>query len=81
VRALVGDRLEALTRRIDELLALRDELQQLVGEWDRRLEGTPPGQRAHLLEGLGDTRAIERARRRSREARDPAAPGRRQFVR
>jgi DNA-binding transcriptional MerR regulator len=62
VRALVGDRLEALTRRIDELLALRDELQQLVGEWDRRLEGTPQGQRAHLLEGLGDKRAIEQAR-------------------
>jgi MerR family transcriptional regulator, copper efflux regulator len=37
VRALVGERLEQLNRRIEELLALRDELRSLVTDWDGRL--------------------------------------------
>ena len=53
VRALVGDRLEQLNQRIEELLALRDELRSLVAEWDGRLANTPEGGRAHLLETLG----------------------------
>ena len=43
VRALVGDRLEQLNQRIEELLALRDELRSLVADWDRRLANTPRG--------------------------------------
>jgi DNA-binding transcriptional MerR regulator len=61
VRALVGERLDALTRRIEELLALRDELRVIVGEWDGRLDRTPGDRPAHLLEGLGANAAIERA--------------------
>src|SRR5580765_8021003 len=34
VRALVGERLELLNQRIEELLALRDELRLLLDDWD-----------------------------------------------
>ena len=37
VRAMVGERLDALTQRIDALLALREELRALVGQWDAQL--------------------------------------------
>jgi len=63
VRALVGDRLHCLNRRIEELLALRDELRSLLTEWDRRLAKTRVGERAHLLETLGSRPAIEGTRR------------------
>jgi DNA-binding transcriptional MerR regulator len=63
VRELVGRRLESLDRRIEELLALRDELRVVLRDWDKRLNTTAPGQRAHLLETLGSTVAIERTRR------------------
>jgi DNA-binding transcriptional MerR regulator len=62
VRELVGERLEALNRRIEELTGLRRELRLLLQEWDAKLEKTPPGQRAHLLETLGGRPGIERTR-------------------
>ncbi len=68
VRALVGERLELLNRRIDELLALRDELRLLMTDWDARLAKTPQGERAHLLETLGTRTVIERSRRKRRES-------------
>ena len=70
VRELVGKRLEDLNRRIEELLALRDELRVLLAEWDGRLTKTAPGQRAHLLETLGSRVVIERTRRQ-RQRRAP----------
>jgi DNA-binding transcriptional MerR regulator len=66
VRALVGERLEGLNRRIEELLALRDELRSLLDDWDGRLATTPKGQRAHLLETLGGRAIIEGTRRKRR---------------
>lgn len=66
VRALVGERLEGLNRRIEELLALRDELRLLLDDWDGRLASTPKGQRAHLLETLGGRAIIEQSRRKRR---------------
>ena len=66
VRALVGERLEQLNRRIDELLALREELRRLLTDWDERLAKTPKGSRAHLLETLGGSTPIEAARRNRR---------------
>lgn len=64
VRELVGQRLDGLNHRIEELLALRDELRLLLAEWDETLAKTAPGDRAHLLETLGSTIVIEGARRR-----------------
>jgi DNA-binding transcriptional MerR regulator len=67
VRALVGERLEQLNQRIEELLALRDELRSLVADWDGRLANIPTGARAHLLETLGSRAVIEQTRRKRRE--------------
>ena len=64
VRSLVGDRLDGLNQRIEELLTLRDELQLLLAEWDERLSKTAKGQRANLLETLGTRAVIEGTRRR-----------------
>jgi DNA-binding transcriptional MerR regulator len=63
VRALVADRFAELDRRIAQLVTLRDELRTLLGEWDATLAQTPAGHRAHLLDGLGSSSAIERTRR------------------
>jgi DNA-binding transcriptional MerR regulator len=52
VRSLVADRLTALERRLEELTVLRDDMRQLVQDWDERLARTPPGQRARLLDML-----------------------------
>jgi len=68
VRSLVGQRFEELNGRIAQLLALRDELGLLMGEWDKRLEKTADGERAHLLDTLGAAASIER-NRRTRDAR------------
>jgi hypothetical protein len=62
VRELVGVRLDQLNRRIEELLALRDELRLLLQEWDMKL-ATSRGERVHLLETLDSKSLIERARR------------------
>ena len=70
VRQLVGERLDELNRRIEELTALRRELRLLLQEWDAKLARTPLGQRAHLLETLGSRARIERTRLERR-----AAPG------
>ena len=69
VRALAGERLESLNRRIAELVTLRDELDALVADWDRRLANIGNGECAHLLETLGSRAVIERERghRRSRQ--------------
>jgi DNA-binding transcriptional MerR regulator len=63
VRDLVGERLDDLNQRIEELLTLRDELRLLLAEWDGRLSKTAKGQRANLLETLGTRAVIERTRR------------------
>ena len=62
VRTLVGQRLDTLERRIEDLSRLRDELRLLMTQWDRALATTPPGVRVHLLEGLGQSAALESAR-------------------
>jgi DNA-binding transcriptional MerR regulator len=69
VRALVAARLDALSRQIAELRTLRAELRALLTDWDRRLTGTPSGERAHLLESLASRPGVDR-RRRSRLSPD-----------
>jgi DNA-binding transcriptional MerR regulator len=80
VRALVGERLDGLNQRIEELLTLRDEWRLLLAEWDGRLSKAAKGQRANLLETLG-TRAVIAGTRRRRlkkpKGMDDAAPTRR----
>jgi len=53
VRALAAGKLEALEARIRELIMLRDELQDVLREWDIRLAATPDGRPAGLLDSLG----------------------------
>jgi MerR family transcriptional regulator, Zn(II)-responsive regulator of zntA len=62
VRALVGERLDGLDVRIEELTTLRDEMRLLLRDWDDRLAGTPPGQRARLLDMLMGRSGFERKR-------------------
>src|SRR5262245_5068158 len=71
VRALVGERLDGVERRIEELTTLRDEMRLLLRDWDDRLAGTPPGERARLLDMLAGRRAFE-----ARSPERPRAPSR-----
>ena len=52
VRALAGEKLEDLDRRIAELTARREELAKLLEEWDGRLARTADGEAALLLQQL-----------------------------
>jgi DNA-binding transcriptional MerR regulator len=60
VRAMAEAKLKDLDRRIDEMLGLRDHLRTLLAEWDDRLQRTPEGQRARLLDTLASGPAKER---------------------
>ncbi|SPE25160.1 Transcriptional regulator, MerR family [Candidatus Sulfopaludibacter sp. SbA3] len=51
-RALAASKLEQIDRRLEELLLLRKNLAELLATWDDRLEHTPQGERAGLLEML-----------------------------
>jgi DNA-binding transcriptional MerR regulator len=59
VRSLVGDRLAALERRLEELVVLRDQMKLLLRDWDERLARTPPGQRARLLDMLAERKGLK----------------------
>ena len=52
VRALMADKLSQLEREIADLLAMRDHLRTVLRDWDERLDRTPDGQPAQLLETL-----------------------------
>lgn len=52
VQALALQKLDQLNRQIDDLVALRSHMQKIVAEWQRRLNVTPDGQPARLLETL-----------------------------
>jgi DNA-binding transcriptional MerR regulator len=52
VHALALYKLSMLDRKIAELDELRTHLRTIVEHWKTRLEGTPDGQRARLLETL-----------------------------
>lgn len=58
VRALVAERLLQFEQRIAEMVALRDEIRQLLAEWDSRLAATPPAHQARLLDMLGGRPAL-----------------------
>lgn len=52
VRTLAGEKLAELDRQIAAMLALRDELAQVVDDWDARLSVTRDGEPARLLESI-----------------------------
>ena len=52
VRTLAAEKLEALDGHIEQLAALRDRMRAVLRDWDARLERTPRGQRAGLLQAL-----------------------------
>jgi DNA-binding transcriptional MerR regulator len=52
VRAMAGEKLNQLERRIEEMIELQKLLKSLLTQWDKKLAGTPKGVRAYLLEGL-----------------------------
>lgn len=52
VRSLAQEKLAEVESRLEELLALRDELCATLVDWDQRLAGKKAGQRAGLLEAL-----------------------------
>jgi len=53
VRRLAQTKLAEIEQRLNDLAVLRDELRDVLADWDRRLETTPEGMRAGLLERLG----------------------------
>jgi DNA-binding transcriptional MerR regulator len=55
VRSLAASKLEDIDRRLEELLSVRKQLAEMLAVWDTRLEQTPPGQPARLLEMLPGT--------------------------
>jgi len=52
VRALAGEKLADVERRIESLAAFRDELARTLADWDRRLDRGRPSEPARLLESL-----------------------------
>jgi MerR family copper efflux transcriptional regulator len=52
VRAMAGEKLQDLDRRIVEMTALRDDLAAIIRDWDARLAGTAEGEPARLLESI-----------------------------
>ena len=60
VRELATSKLDGLEQHIQQLVGLREQLRNVVENWDRLLEETPRQQRAGLLENLAA--APEKAR-------------------
>lgn len=52
VRAMAGEKLADLDRRIAEMISMREELARILEEWDARLSSTRDGEPAHLLQSL-----------------------------
>jgi DNA-binding transcriptional MerR regulator len=52
VRTLARQKLADLDRQIDDLVALRNHMQEILAEWEPRLKSTRDGRPARLLETL-----------------------------
>jgi DNA-binding transcriptional MerR regulator len=71
VRALAAEKLEELETRIRSLQLLRNDLRELLKDWDARLERTKDGDRAWLLESLAVGTSSTRKRRKDFGRRKP----------
>jgi DNA-binding transcriptional MerR regulator len=63
VRALAAAKVASMEAQVRELQALRDELQELLNQWDERLAKTPPGRPARLLESWASSTEGSTSRR------------------
>jgi DNA-binding transcriptional MerR regulator len=52
VRTLAASKLAQIESHLSEVLALRDDLKNVLKDWDKRLAKTTSGQRAGLLKAL-----------------------------
>jgi MerR family transcriptional regulator, Zn(II)-responsive regulator of zntA len=52
VKRLLEEKLFQVNEQITELIAMREHLGTVLEDWDRRLQGTPEGKPARLLESL-----------------------------
>jgi DNA-binding transcriptional MerR regulator len=52
VRAMATEKLADIEDQLKSLVALRDDLQTTIADWNTRLSATPPDGRARLLESL-----------------------------
>lgn len=69
VRNYASALVEQIERRIHELRTERQAMLAMIREWDTRLAATPPGARAHLLEGnVPRRRPIPKSGRLRRDA-------------
>ncbi|HEY0323427.1 MAG TPA: heavy metal-responsive transcriptional regulator [Pyrinomonadaceae bacterium] len=64
VRSLAATKLADVERRLEELLALRDELRRMLRNWDKKLAGAAPGTQARLLEALNETDTTDNGQQR-----------------
>jgi DNA-binding transcriptional MerR regulator len=63
VRELAAAKLDEIEALVRDLTAMRDEMRELLKDWDRRLDSAPPDEPARLLEtlaaiGLANVRAL-----------------------
>ena len=59
--AILRVRFGELEQRIADLTALRDELRDVLADWNARLAGTAPGVQARLLDALAGRKTIDEA--------------------
>jgi DNA-binding transcriptional MerR regulator len=52
VKRLLEEKVIQVNEQIAELVAMREHLGTVLTDWDRRLQGTPEGKPARLLESL-----------------------------
>jgi MerR family Zn(II)-responsive transcriptional regulator of zntA len=53
VRELAAAKLDELEALVRDLTAMRDEMREIIKDWDRRLNSVPANEPARLLETLG----------------------------
>lgn len=51
-RGMAADKLAMIEQQIEELQSLREDLKNILKEWDERLDNTPAGAPANLLDTL-----------------------------
>jgi DNA-binding transcriptional MerR regulator len=52
VRNAGAELLNDMEKRIEQMTAARDQMRELLAQWDLALTATPPGTRAHLLTSI-----------------------------